>query len=149
MDDLVATDIDVVVIASPTHLHFEQALMALRAKKHVVVDKPMCVSQKEACQLLQVANEMQVILTVFQNRRWDSDFITVQRLVAEKALGDLTYVEIHFDRYRPELKNNWKESRDMPGSGLLYDLGSHLVDQMIVLFGHPRSVEGIYHLTMK
>ncbi|EQC36149.1 hypothetical protein SDRG_06265 [Saprolegnia diclina VS20] len=140
MADLVAAPIDVVVIATPTNLHFEQAKIALEAKKHVVVDKPMCVTSAEASVLIETARANSVVLTVFQNRRWDSDFLTVRKLLESKTLGDLSHFEAHFDRFRPSLKGNWKESADVGGGGLLYDLGAHLVDQMLTLFGPPTSI---------
>ncbi|OQS05486.1 hypothetical protein THRCLA_02390 [Thraustotheca clavata] len=141
MQELIASDIDVVVIATPTNLHYEQAKISLEAKKHVVVDKPMCVSYEQAQELIAIANGNNVILTVFQNRRWDSDFLTVHDLLKKKTLGELSHFEVHFDRYRPLLKGNWKESVDVQGGGLLYDLGAHLVDQMLTLFGKPASIK--------
>ncbi|OQS00839.1 hypothetical protein ACHHYP_02245 [Achlya hypogyna] len=140
MAALVATDIDVVVIASPSNLHYEQAAAALAAKKHVVVDKPMCVTAAEADALLGAAAEANVVLTVFQNRRWDADFLTVRKLLAAQTLGKVHHFEAHYDRYRPALKDVWREDINVPGSGLVYDLGAHLVDQMLVLFGPPTSI---------
>ncbi|RHY57267.1 hypothetical protein DYB30_004170 [Aphanomyces astaci] len=153
--------VDVVVIATPTNLHYAQAKLALLAKKHVVVDKPFCVSHAEATELVALAASQGVLLTVFHNRRWDSDFLTVQDLLRQNLLGHVEYVEIHFDRcefihdctmyaiqptsitrrFRPEPKHNWKEDPAIGGGGLLYDLGSHLVDQMLVLFGPPASIQ--------
>ncbi|KAF0687213.1 hypothetical protein As57867_021001, partial [Aphanomyces stellatus] len=140
LDALLATDVDLVVIATPTNMHYAQAKAALEAKKHVVVDKPFCVSHAEALDLAATAKANNVVLSVFHNRRWDSDFLTVQDLVQQKTLGDLQYAEIHFDRYRPEPKHNWKENPETPGGGMMYDLGSHLVDQMLRLFGTPESI---------
>ncbi|OQR90693.1 hypothetical protein ACHHYP_05314 [Achlya hypogyna] len=138
--ELVATDIDVVIIATPTDMHFEQAKMALLAGKHVVVDKPMCVTHAQATELIGLATTQKVVLTVFQNRRWDADFLTVRKLIESQTLGALEHFEVHFDRYRPTLKGNWKESPDAAGGGMLYDLGAHLVDQMLTLFGPPASI---------
>ncbi|CAK4079123.1 unnamed protein product [Aphanomyces euteiches] len=141
MEALLATDIDVVVIATPTDMHYAQAKMSLEAKKHVVVDKPFCVTHAEALELVALAKAQGVFLTVFHNRRWDSDFLTVQDLLRSNALGQVQYVEIHFDRFRPEPKHNWKENPATPGGGMMYDLGSHLVDQMLQLFGQPLDIK--------
>ncbi|RHY30670.1 hypothetical protein DYB32_004138 [Aphanomyces invadans] len=122
-------------------MHYVQAKLALQAKKHVVVDKPFCVTHAEATELVSLAAAQGVMLSVFHNRRWDSDFLTVQDLVRRDALGHVRYAEIHFDRYRPEPKHNWKEDPAVAGGGLLYDLGSHLVDQMLVLFGPPATIQ--------
>jgi scyllo-inositol 2-dehydrogenase (NADP+) len=131
--------IDVIVVASPNETHRELALAALRAGKHVVVDKPLANSPREAEELIAAAAGAGRTLSVFQNRRWDGDFLTVRRLIAERALGRLDYYEARFDRHRPQLKNGWRE-QEKAGSGLLLDLGPHLIDQALNLFGMPDSV---------
>lgn len=128
--------LDVVVIATPNELHVPQALSALRAGKHVVIDKPMALSTVEADTLIAAAGRSGRVLTVFHNRRWDSDFLTVQRLLAEDTLGEISSVECHWDRWRPQVADRWRE-RPTPGSGMLYDLGPHLIDQVLQLFGLP------------
>ena len=133
-------EIDLVVIATPNASHFDLARRALLAGKHVVVDKPFTVTSDEARGLIEIAREQQRVLTVFHNRRWEGDFLTVQKLIAESALGRLVSYEARFDRFRNEPRPGaWRESAQ-PGSGVLYDLGSHLVDQAIFLFGAPESV---------
>lgn len=137
---LAAEDIDLVVITTPNILHYDMAREALNAGKHVVVEKPFTPSTEEAQQLIAVARDRELILSVYQNRRWDGDFRTVQALVKDGVLGEIVEYESHFDRYRPALKPGaWKE-KDVPGAGLLYDLGSHLIDQALCLFGLPETV---------
>jgi len=128
--------IDLVVIATPNASHYPLALAALQAGKHVVVDKPCTVTLAEAEHLLQVAAQQGRVLTVFQNRRFDSDFLALQQVIASGALGRLVQVDSHFDRYRPTVPVRWRE-QDLPGSGLWFDLGPHLLDQALVLFGLP------------
>ncbi|TMW60490.1 hypothetical protein Poli38472_000532 [Pythium oligandrum] len=139
IEELLAAPIDLVVIATPTSVHFQQAKQAIQAKKHVVVDKPLCLAPEEAEELVRLAAENGVLFTVFQNRRWDSDFLTIKNVIEQGKLGELTHYEAHFDRYRPTLKGYWKE-KAAPGGGMLYDLGAHLVDQALQLFGIPDTV---------
>jgi len=137
LDDLLEiADLDLVVIATPNEYHFEQANQALNAGKHVLVDKPITVNSADAIILDQLAKEKGLILSVFQNRRWDGDFLTIRKLIQENTLGRIVHFESHFDRFRPEPKDNWRE-KEVPGSGILYDLGSHLIDQALLLFGKP------------
>jgi predicted dehydrogenase len=131
--------VDLVVIATPNALHAPQAHAALAAGKHVVVDKPFTVTVDEAEALLSHADRAQRLLSVFHNRRWDSDFLTLRGLIADTALGEITQFESHFDRFRPEVRDRWRE-RDEPGSGLWYDLGPHLLDQALQLFGEPLGI---------
>lgn len=133
-------DIDVVVIATPNESHFDLGRRALEAGKHVVIDKPFTVTASEARQLIALARERNRILTVFHNRRWEGDFRTIRRLVEEKVFGRVVLFEARFDRFRNEARPGaWRET-DAPGSGILYDLGSHLIDQALVLFGRPERV---------
>jgi predicted dehydrogenase len=128
--------IDVVLIATPNASHYPLALAALLAGKHVVVDKPCTVTLTETEHLLAVAAEVGRVLTVFQNRRLDADFLALQQVLASGQLGRVVHVESHFDRYRPQVPNRWREQK-VPGSGLWLDLGAHLVDQALLLFGEP------------
>jgi scyllo-inositol 2-dehydrogenase (NADP+) len=128
---------DLVVVATPNATHFEIASAALAAGKHVVVDKPFTVTLGEADRLIALAKETGRILTVFHNRRWDSEFLTVQTIVPR--LGDLWSFDAHWDRFRPEIKRGWREQLQ-PGSGLLNDLGPHMIDQALQLFGMPNAV---------
>ena len=134
-----ATDVDLVVIASPNDSHAALAEAALAAGKHVVVDKPFTVTLAEARRVADAAAHAGRLLSVFQNRRWDSDFLTVQAALASGRLGSLVQYESRIDRYRPVAQDRWRE-HPIPGSGLWFDLGSHLVDQTLSLFGLPQSV---------
>ncbi|NMO94473.1 oxidoreductase [Paenibacillus lemnae] len=132
-------DIDVVVVASPNATHYDYARKAMEAGKHVVVEKPFTVTASEAEDLIQLAKDKGVLLTVYQNRRWDNDFLTVRNLLETGALGKLSLYQAHFNRYRPVVKKRWKE-QEGPGAGQLYDLGSHLIDQALLLFGKPQTL---------
>lgn len=132
-------DIDLVVIAAPNTAHAPLAMAALAQGKHVVVDKPFMVTLEEARQVVAHAARAQRIVSVFQNRRWDADFLTVQKLIAQNALGEVAEFHSHFDRYRPVVADRWRE-RDQPGSGVWYDLGPHLLDQALQLFGMPEAI---------
>ncbi|WP_445149368.1 Gfo/Idh/MocA family protein [Baekduia sp. Peel2402] len=133
---------DLVVVASPNRFHVELARQAIAAGKHVVVDKPLAVTAAEARALDAEAREAGVVLSVFHNRRWDDDFLTLRREVAAGALGDIITLESRFDRWRPQIKQGaWRELSDpADGGGLLLDLGSHLADQAIQLLGTPTHV---------
>ncbi len=128
--------IDLVVIATPNDTHYPLALAALQANKHVVVDKPCTVALADTEHLLAVAAERGKVLTVFQNRRFDADFLALQQVMASGSLGRVVQVESHFDRYRPVVPQRWRE-QNLPGSGLWFDLGPHLVDQVLALWGMP------------
>lgn len=132
-------DIDLVVIPTPNTTHYPLASAALAAGKHVVVDKPFTVTMEEAKQLKAQAEAAGRVLSVFHNRRWDSDFLTLKQVLASGELGRIVHFESHFDRYRPEVRNRWREQA-LPGSGLWYDLGSHLLDQTLQLFDLPESI---------
>jgi len=129
--------IDLVVVASPDAFHAEHALAALGTGKHVLIDKPFATSLADARRVAATAEAAGKLVTVFQNRRWDADFRTLQRLIAEDALGDIVQLESHFDRWRPTPTGLWKEERE---GGAWLDLGPHLVDQILVLFGPPESI---------
>ncbi|MDP9204103.1 MAG: oxidoreductase [Gemmatimonadota bacterium] len=129
-------DVDLVVIASPNETHAPLAELAMRAGRNVVVDKPFTITVEEARHLAAVAREKDVLLSVFQNRRWDSDFLTIQDAVRRDLTGRVVLFESRIDRYRPEVRDRWREIPG-PGAGLLYDLGPHLIDQTLLLFGIP------------
>lgn len=129
---------DLLVIASPNSTHFEIARQALEAGKHVVIDKPISVTVKEADDLIDLAGTMNRLLSVFHNRRWDSDFLTVRRLLPK--LGTIALFDARWDRFRPSIKRGWREVAGQ-GSGLLNDLGPHLVDQSLQLLGMPDAIE--------
>lgn len=132
--------VELVVVATPNASHFELARRALAAGKHVVVEKPFTVTSEEADRLTELAGERRRVLSVFHNRRWDGDFLTVRRLLDAGLLGRLSEFESRFDRFRDRPRPGaWREEEG-PGSGLLYDLGPHLLDQALVLFGRPRAV---------
>ncbi|KAI1317854.1 hypothetical protein EDD11_007656 [Mortierella claussenii] len=135
--------IDLVVITTPNTLHFDLAREAIEAGKHVIVEKPFTVTFEQGILLAKLAKQHSRILSVFQNRRWDADFLTVQKLVQSQksTLGKIVSFESRFDRFRNFSKNGWRETgRVEEGSGVLYDLCSHLLDQALVLFGEPEYV---------
>ncbi|CAM4383998.1 oxidoreductase [Paenibacillus tarimensis] len=135
-------EIDLVVITTPSTNHYEFAKEALKAGKHVVVEKPFTTTAEEAAELITLAREKQLMLSVFHNRRWDGDFLTVQQIVRQQLLGRITACEFRWDRYRPVVnKAKWRET-DAAGSGIFYDLGVHFLDQALKLFGHPETVRG-------
>ncbi|XSG75065.1 oxidoreductase [Herpetosiphon llansteffanensis] len=132
--------IELVVIATPNQTHADLAAQALSAGKHVVVDKPFTLNSIQADQLIALAEQQQRVLSVFHNRRWDGDFLTTKAVIDAGWLGRLVSYECHYDRYRPQLKQGaWREQASA-GSGILYDLGSHLIDQAVVLFGLPQTI---------
>lgn len=139
MEELLEDEtVDLVVITTPNHTHYPLAKQALEAGKHVVVDKPMCETSADAEDLLHVARSTGKVFSVFHNRRWDGDYLTVCEIVRQGLLGAVHEFNSHFDRYKPQLKQgSWKEEPG-PGTGMLFDLGSHLIDQAIHLFGLPQ-----------
>ena len=136
LDELLGRS-DLVVVATPNTTHFEIASAALNAGKHVVVDKPFTVTLDEADSLIALARERGRMLTVFHNRRWDSDFLTVRKVLPR--LGEVMLFEAHWDRFRPEIKAGWREV-PQPGGGVLSDLGPHMIDQALLLFGMPQEI---------
>jgi predicted dehydrogenase len=138
-----AGDLDVAIVASPNRAHVPQALAALEAGLAVVVDKPLATNAQDARMLIAQAARRRRPLTVFHNRRWDGDFLTVRRLIADGSLGDVWRFESRFERWRPTPRPGWREAGDPDvAGGLLFDLGSHLIDQALTLFGPPRRVRG-------
>jgi predicted dehydrogenase len=130
--------IDLVVIAAPNHMHYPLAAAALAAGKHVVVDKPIAASVEETNKLAIAAEKVGRIVSAYQNRRWDGDFLTLKRVIGEGLLGDVTVVESRFDRYRAPT-GGWREKKG-PSNGLWYDVGAHTGDQVLTLFGPPLAV---------
>lgn len=130
---------DLVVVAAPNHAHISLALAALEAGLPVVVDKPVAARVSDAERLLEQSKRSGKLVSVFQNRRWDNDFLTVRQLIADDLLGPLVRFESRYERYRPEPKKQaWRESgRPEDAGGLLYDIGSHIIDQALQLFGKP------------
>ncbi|EMM0836125.1 oxidoreductase [Enterobacter ludwigii] len=133
------SNIDLIVIPTPNDTHFPLAKAALEAGKHVIVDKPFTVTLSQARELDALAKSFGRVLSVFHNRRWDSDFLTVKALLNEGTLGEILFFESHFDRFRPQVRNRWREQAG-PGSGIWYDLAPHLLDQAVNLFGLPVSM---------
>jgi scyllo-inositol 2-dehydrogenase (NADP+) len=132
--------IELIIVNTPDYMHYKHAKQAIEAGKHVVVEKPFTQKYEEAVKLIELAQRKNLVLSVFQNRRWDGDFMTIQKIIRDKLLGRLVSFESHFDRYRNFIQENtWKEESSS-GSGIVYNLGSHLIDQAIVLFGKPTAV---------
>ena len=132
--------IELVVVSTPNETHFTIAKKALAAGKNVVIDKPFASTSGEAAELAALATQKGVLVVPFHNRRWDGDFLTVKKLLAEQAVGRLVTFESHFDRFRPvPRENTWKEAFN-PANGMLWDLGPHLVDQCLALFGAPETI---------
>jgi predicted dehydrogenase len=132
--------LDLVVITTPNIYHFDQAKDLLMAGKHIVVEKPMTPTSAEADELMSIAEKVGKKIFVFQNRRWDGDFMTVQQVVYQGYLGELLEYEAHFDRFAPGPRRSAWRDEPLPAGGVLFDLGSHLIDQALVLFGLPHSV---------
>ncbi len=134
--------IDLVVVNTPNYTHHEFAKKALLAGKHVLVEKSFTVTVSEAEELLQIARQKSLVLSVFQNRRFDSDFKTVRKIVTEGSLGKIVEAEIHFDRFNLNLSPKQHKETTNAGAGLLHDLGPHIIDQALCLFGMPNSLFG-------
>lgn len=161
-EELIADpELELIVVNTPNALHLDMARRALEAGKHVILEKPMTVTAAEAQTLIDLARSRSLMLSVFQNRRWDGDFQTLQRVVQNGLLGQIVEFEGHYDRFRNYIEaNTWKEESG-PGAGILYNLGSHMIDQALALFGKPEAVSGevgiqrpggrvddFYHLTL-
>jgi scyllo-inositol 2-dehydrogenase (NADP+) len=133
-------EIELVVVNTPVQTHFEYAQKALNAGKHIVVEKPFTIDAAEAIALDKLATEKGLLLTVYQNRRYDGDFAAVKQVVTNGLLGDIKEVELKYDRYRPEPGGKAHKEGGFLGSGTLHDLGAHLIDQAIQLFNMPNAV---------
>jgi scyllo-inositol 2-dehydrogenase (NADP+) len=142
LDEMLADkDIQLCVIATPNDSHFEYAQACLLAGRDVVVDKPFTPTLAESEELVRLAAEHGRVITVYQDRRWDGDFGTVKKLVASGQLGTIVEYEARYDRFRLEPKTNaWRERADQPAAGVLFDLGPHVIDQALVLFGEPQAI---------
>jgi predicted dehydrogenase len=136
-----AESLDLVVLATPNRTHVPLTLAAFDAGLHVVVDKPLAATAEAGRRLIAEAKRRNLLLTVFHNRRWDGDFLTLRRLLREGALGDVQRFESRFEMWRPIPKPGWRQQTDPEDAGgVLFDLGSHLIDQALVLFGPVRTV---------
>lgn len=133
-------NIELVVITTPNKYHHDLAKKALISGKNVILEKPFTVTTEEADDLIKIAQDQNLLLTVYQNRRWDGDFLTVKKILDDGYLGKLVEYESHFDRFRNYFKQDaWRESNE-PGSGILYDLGPHLIDHALQIFGLPQII---------
>jgi len=137
------TDIDLVVIATPNDSHFPLASAALLAGKHVVVDKPFTVTLAEARALVSLAEQQQKLLSVFHNRRWESESLAMKAILESGVLGEVVHFEAHIDRFRPVVRQRWRENVG-PGAGLWFDLGPHLIDEALHLFGLPHTINASF-----
>lgn len=135
---LADTEVDVVIVTTPPDTHYDLTAAALQSGKHVLVEKPFVPTAAEADKLAEMAKARGLVLCVYQNRRWDADFLMVRQLLSSGQLGRAVEFETHFDRLRAGRPTNWKGTLSMDhGGGVLYDLGTHLIDQAYVLFGKP------------
>jgi predicted dehydrogenase len=140
IDELIKhSEVDLVIITTPNALHYNHTKLCLENDVHVIVEKPMTATSVEAEELVKLAEANKLILSVFHNRRWDGDFLTVKKLLSNNALGEIRLFESNFDRFRPIVSDKWKEHPG-PATGVWFDLGAHLVDQIICLFGLPVSL---------
>ena len=138
LEDMLAdSSVELVIVNTPNNTHYEYAKKALEAGKHVVVEKPFTITVDEGKELIELAKKQNKKLSVYQNRRYDSDYKTIKKIIQENVLGDLVEVEMHFDRFKEELSPKLHKEIPGPGSGSLYDLGAHLIDQALQLFGMP------------
>lgn len=133
-------ELQLIVVNTPTHLHYQQAKLVLQAGKHLVIEKPFTITVKEAEELSVFAEKNNLFISVYQNRRYDGDYRAVKEILQQGLLGELREVEIRYDRYRPTFGGKPHKEGDMPGAGIIYDLSPHLVDQAIQLFGFPDAV---------
>lgn len=141
VEELIADDsLQLIIVNTPVQTHFEYAAKAIRAGRHVIVEKPFTVTSKDAADLVRLANENKVQLFVYQNRRYDGDYKAIKEVLDSGLLRDIKEVEMRYDRYRTELSYKKHKESDLPGAGTTYDLGAHLVDQALQLFGTPGSL---------
>lgn len=133
------SDAELVIITAPNDVHYSLTKRALENGKHVIVEKPFVTRVEEGEELIALAEEKGLVLSVFHNRRWDGDLLTVKKLIDEGRLGEVKLFESHFDRYRPEVRQRWREM-SADGGGILFDLAPHLLDQALMLFGMPQAI---------
>ncbi len=139
-EEMLQKEIDLVVITTPNDTHYPYSLQALEMGKHVVVEKPFTIHSREALNLTKLAHQKKLVLNVYHNRRYVSDYLTIKKILDQNLLGDVHTFEAHYDRYRAEERPSaWRE-KPIPGSGILYDLGAHLIDQSLTLFGLPKFI---------
>lgn len=139
LEDMLADEVvELVIVNTPNYTHFEYAKKALEAGKHVVVEKPFTINVDEGTELIKLAKKQDKKLSVYQNRRYDSDYKTIKKVLDKNLIGDVVEAELHFDRFKKELSPKLHKETPGPGSGSLYDLGSHLIDQALQLFGMPK-----------
>lgn len=133
-------NIDLIIICSPNQLHYNQVSKALKAGKHVIVEKPLTPTSQETADLIQIAKANNKLLFPFHNRRWDGDFMTIKQIIDQDLLGNILDFEVHFDRYVPGIEaTSWRYTNKV-GGGTLFDLGIHMIDQVVCLFGMPEAV---------
>lgn len=138
LDELLADNaIELVIVNTPNYTHYEYALKALSAGKHVVIEKPFTITVEEGKKLIELTKQKNKILSVYQNRRYDSDYKTIKKVLSQNLLGKIVEAELHFDRYKVTLGPKQHKEVPGPGAGSLYDLGPHLIDQALQLFGMP------------
>ena len=138
LEALLADDsVELLIVNTPNNTHYDFTKKALQAGKHVIVEKPFTITTGEANELIALAEKKNLKLTVYHNRRYDSDYKTIKKVLDKKLLGDIVEAELHFDRYKEELSPKIHKETPGPGTGSLYDLGSHLIDQALQLFGIP------------
>lgn len=135
------TDAELIIITAPNDVHYHLAKLALEYNKHVILEKPFVTHLAQGQELIRLASDRNLVLSVYHNRRWDGDFLTIKKLINSAKLGEIRYFESHFDRFRPEVRQRWREQPGA-GTGTWYDLGAHLVDQALCLFGPPQAVTG-------
>ncbi|WP_432460989.1 oxidoreductase [Agarivorans sp. QJM3NY_25] len=133
------SEAQLVIITAPNDVHFSLAKVALENNKHVLLEKPFVTKIEDGETLIRLAEEKNLLLSVYHNRRWDGDFLTIKKLIAENKLGHIKHFESHFDRFRPNVRQRWRE-QSQDGGGILFDLGPHLIDQTLQLFGLPEAV---------
>jgi len=143
IDELLADDsIELIIVNTPTHLHFENAKAALMRGKNIVVEKPFAVSVAQSEEIAGLAKQKNLFISIYQNRRYDGDYHALKDVVEKKLLGELREVEIRYDRYRPAGVGKAHKEGDLPGAGIIYDLSPHLIDQALQLFGWPEALSG-------
>ena len=140
--------IDLIIVGSPNDTHFSYAKAALEAGKHVLIEKPFANTLEQSRELLELAKQKGLVAIPYQNRRYDADFLTIQQVLRENQLGDVVEYECRYDRYRPDILDSWKE-KDPEGGGNLFNLGPHLIDQAVALFGVPQAVSGDVRIIRK
>ena len=136
---IAGADLDLIIITAPNNVHFSLAKLCLEKGINVVIEKPMVTTSLQAIELIQLANDSGLLLSVFHNRRWDGDFLTAKSLLQQNRFGSVRFFESHFDRFRPTVRPRWREQPG-EGTGIWFDLGAHIVDQAICLFGLPEAL---------